>query len=39
MALGEAACIGSGICTEYTIVGWIVIEIETATVVQRYNCS
>ena len=39
MALGEAACIGSGICTEYTIVGWIVIEIATATVVQRYNCS
>jgi len=45
MALGEAACfkVGgggfTGICQDYTIVGWIVIEIATATVVQRYNCS
>ena len=44
MALGEAACfkVGGGfigICQDYTIVGWIVIELATATVVQRYNCS
>ena len=39
LALGERTSTCVGVCFDKTIVGFIVIEIATATVVVKYNCS